>query len=377
MEQRHIRLCLEKNANCRGKPQNNNTSVINKSNAINVSENCQKTVGGNNKRARQIVVAAVNSPRLRYLVLGNNHISPDVMRPLMETRGREGLCVRLSRCNIPAEGVIALPLAAAIETLTALTYLIISDNDVSAAAAERFARSLKSLKILGLGNNHISPDVMRPLMETRGKEGLCVRELSENRRWKQQEVRCVISDRCNGGERIRLSSQGRVYNGAAFRTCPDKIARYNRRRTVVEGEIRSARISDNDVSAAAAERFARSLKSLKSLKILGLSRCNIPAEGMMALAAGIETLKTLTRLKVKAGHDKGSGLSRSDFRYGYTFFGFDLTPDECDGACFHLVQKGIEMHFRDALPTTVNVIAYAEFESELEIDKSCNIIYDY
>ena len=45
----------------------------------------------------------------------------------------------------------------------------------------------------------------------------------------------------NGGERIRLSSQGRMYNGAAFRTCPDKIARYNRRPTVVEGEIRSAR----------------------------------------------------------------------------------------------------------------------------------------
>ena len=51
--------------------------------------------------------------------------------------------------------------------------------------------------------------------------------------------------------------------------------------------------------------------------------------------------------------------------------GFDLTPDACDGACFHLVQKGnvrIEIHFRDALPTIVNVFAYAEFV--LEIDKS-------
>ena len=35
------------------------------------------------------------------------------------------------------------------------------------------------------------------------------------------------------------------------------------------------------------------------------------------------------------------------------------------------------MYFRDALPTTVNVIAYAEFESVLEIDKSRNIIYDF
>ena len=49
--------------------------------------------------------------------------------------------------------------------------------------------------------------------------------------------------------------------------------------------------------------------------------------------------------------------------HGYTFFGFDLTPDQCDGPCFHVVQKGnlrIELHFRDALPTTVNVVAYAE-----------------
>ena len=82
----------------------------------------------------------------------------------------------------------------------------------------------------------------------------------------------------------------------------------------------------------------------------------------------------------KVWQDEGYGLSRSDFRHGYTFFDFDLTPDECDGACFHLVQQDnlhIEMHFRDALPNTVNVIAYAEFESVLEIDKSRNIIYDY
>ena len=80
----------------------------------------------------------------------------------------------------------------------------------------------------------------------------------------------------------------------------------------------------------------------------------------------------------KMWQDEGNGLSRSDFRHGYTFFGFDLTPDACDGACFHLVQKGnvrIEIHFRDALPTIVNVFAYAEFV--LEIDKSRNIIYDY
>ena len=36
------------------------------------------------------------------------------------------------------------------------------------------------------------------------------------------------------------------------------------------------------------------------------------------------------------------------------------TPDQCDGPCFHQVQKGnlrIELHFRDALLNTVNVIS--------------------
>ena len=77
--------------------------------------------------------------------------------------------------------------------------------------------------------------------------------------------------------------------------------------------------------------------------------------------------------------DVGNGLTRSDYRHGYTFFGFDLTPDQCDGPCFHLVQKGnlrIELHFRNALLNTVNVVVYAELESVLEIDKNRNIIYD-
>ena len=82
----------------------------------------------------------------------------------------------------------------------------------------------------------------------------------------------------------------------------------------------------------------------------------------------------------KMWQDEGNGLTRSDYRHGYTFFGFDLTPDQCDGPCFHLVQKGnlrIELHFRNALLNTVNVVVYAEFESVLEIAKSRNIFYDY
>ena len=82
----------------------------------------------------------------------------------------------------------------------------------------------------------------------------------------------------------------------------------------------------------------------------------------------------------KHAQDEGNELTRDDFGNGYTFFGFDLTPDGCDGGCLHLVQKGnlrIEIHFAEALAQTVNVIVYAEFEAVLEIDKGRNIIYNH
>ena len=82
----------------------------------------------------------------------------------------------------------------------------------------------------------------------------------------------------------------------------------------------------------------------------------------------------------KHAQDEGNELTRDDFGNGYTFFGFDLTPDACDGSCLHMVQKGnlrIEIHFAEALTQTVNVIVYAEFEAVLEIDKGRNIIYNH
>ena len=82
----------------------------------------------------------------------------------------------------------------------------------------------------------------------------------------------------------------------------------------------------------------------------------------------------------KHAQDEGNELTRDDFGNGYTFFGFDLTPDACDGGCFHLVRKGnlrIEIYFAAALAQTVNVVVYSEFEAVLEIDKGRNVIYSY
>lgn len=81
----------------------------------------------------------------------------------------------------------------------------------------------------------------------------------------------------------------------------------------------------------------------------------------------------------KVALDEGNGLTRADVGNGYTFFGFDLTPDACDGSCFHLMQKGnlrVKIHFAAALAQTVNVVAYGEFEAVLQIDKNRNVVFN-
>ena len=78
--------------------------------------------------------------------------------------------------------------------------------------------------------------------------------------------------------------------------------------------------------------------------------------------------------------DEGTDISRSDFGRGYALYAFDLTADLAEEGHFNLMKHGnvrVDLKFGTALPNTINVIAYAEFESVLEIDKSRNVIIDY
>jgi hypothetical protein len=78
--------------------------------------------------------------------------------------------------------------------------------------------------------------------------------------------------------------------------------------------------------------------------------------------------------------DEGNQITREDFPGGYALFAFDLTADLAEGGHFNLLKQGnirLDMKFAQALVSTINVIAFAEFENILEIDRSRNVLFDY
>ena len=78
--------------------------------------------------------------------------------------------------------------------------------------------------------------------------------------------------------------------------------------------------------------------------------------------------------------DEGNALDRTAFSKGYALYAFDLTPDLEEDDHFNLTKQGsvrLVLKFRDALPENVTVIAYAEFQNVIEIDRNRNVIYDF
>ncbi|XP_033729791.1 uncharacterized protein F54H12.2-like [Pecten maximus] len=82
----------------------------------------------------------------------------------------------------------------------------------------------------------------------------------------------------------------------------------------------------------------------------------------------------------KTFRDEGNNISKDEYGTGFTLFGFDLTPDLSEVGTFHLIKKGnlsLEVHFGTALPNTINVVVYAEFDNIIEIDRNRQILFDY
>ena len=82
-----------------------------------------------------------------------------------------------------------------------------------------------------------------------------------------------------------------------------------------------------------------------------------------------------------ANEDKGNKITYSNFYSGYTFFGFDLSPDSTDGAHWELIKDGstsIRIEFAEDTPETgIKCVVLGEFDNLMSIDRFRNVYFDY
>ena len=79
-------------------------------------------------------------------------------------------------------------------------------------------------------------------------------------------------------------------------------------------------------------------------------------------------------------HDKGLQISRDEYPNGYCMYAFDLSPDLSSGTHTSLIKQGnlrVGLQFAKPLPTMVNLILYAEFDSVIEIDHNRNVTFNW
>ena len=79
-------------------------------------------------------------------------------------------------------------------------------------------------------------------------------------------------------------------------------------------------------------------------------------------------------------NNKSVNISLNEYKKGYTLWGFDFTPDECEDDYFNGQDIGnikLEVRFRTALEYPTTLIVYADFDSVLRITEDRDIITDY
>lgn len=91
----------------------------------------------------------------------------------------------------------------------------------------------------------------------------------------------------------------------------------------------------------------------------------------------IQAFYNLTLMTGQFQLDEGNQISREEYPLGNCLYCYDLTPDLVSNAShFHLIKNGnlrLELKFAKALPETIAVVLYAEFQSLVEVDRNRSV----
>lgn len=117
------------------------------------------------------------------------------------------------------------------------------------------------------------------------------------------------------------------------------------------------------------------------VSIDGKSIHNKPFQPNFTTGECLRSYMSLYQATGALGLNRSIGLSMDEYKQGYSLWGFDLTADQgCEEGQLHPIKTGnlrLEFQFTRALANAVNVIVYAEFDNQIEINAFREVILDY
>ena len=142
---------------------------------------------------------------------------------------------------------------------------------------------------------------------------------------------------------------------------------------------------ENDAFNGTLKKNAFNFKNFDlSFMVLNVMGKQIPSKPLQPnFGAGhyIDAYETLYTGLSAYGENYDHGIKREDYPNGFCIYAFNLTPDQSSGMS-HVNPRRVgtvraTLHFAQALPCTVTLIAYAQFDNVITIDRFRNVIFDY
>ena len=113
----------------------------------------------------------------------------------------------------------------------------------------------------------------------------------------------------------------------------------------------------------------------------GKTQHNNPFNPNFATGQCLRSYMSLFQAMGSLGMNRSMGLTLEDYKAGYTLWGIDLTADQgSEEGQLHPIKTGnlrIDLQLAAALAYAINVIGYAEFDNQIEINGFREIITDY